>query len=283
MQWGIVTCCPQVGAGSCIESIAGVFQLFLQWFLFTIILVLYMIYFPPHLKFAEVDVDLHDNRPPHHIKTSVKSDSWRLSIILSWVVLVHMALVTFVTFFLLTTNPSPDPTYRSHQIAIWVTFLGVASALLAVLQYAPQIVHTYRMKLVGALSIKMMLIQSPGALLMVLSIALRPGTNWTTWLPYAVAGAMQCSLLIMCLAWQTRQQRLGIDDFGNPVLLEATQADSPVTVIRRPDDQVSIAEAVEVAVEEDILETHPGEETPLLTKGAGRIGPKKGWLDWLRR
>lgn len=41
------------------------------------------------------------------------------------------------------------------------------------MQYAPQLVHTYRLKLVGALSIKMMLIQSPGAVFMVLSIALR--------------------------------------------------------------------------------------------------------------
>ena len=56
---------------------------------------------------------------------------------------------------------------------MWATFLGLLSALLAAMQYAPQIVHTYRLKLVGALSIKMMLIQSPGSLLMVLSIALR--------------------------------------------------------------------------------------------------------------
>ena len=49
----------------------------------------------------------------------------------------------------------------------------MSSATLAALQYAPQIVHTYRMKLVGALSIPMMLIQTPGAIFMVLSIALR--------------------------------------------------------------------------------------------------------------
>lgn len=86
--------------------------------------------------------------------------------------------IIFVSFILLTTNPYPDPTYRNHQISLWATFLGVTSALLAALQYAPQIAHTYRMKLVGALSIKMMLIQSPGALFMVLSIALRSVSNF---------------------------------------------------------------------------------------------------------
>lgn len=93
------------------------------------------------------------------------------------------SLTIFITFLLLLTSPSypsPVPSHRDTQIQIWATFLGVTSALLAALQYAPQLVHTYKSKLVGALSIKMMCIQSPGALLMVLSIALRPGTNWTS-------------------------------------------------------------------------------------------------------
>jgi uncharacterized protein with PQ loop repeat len=52
----------------------------------------------------------------------------------------------------------------------------VSSALLAALQYTPQLKHTFEMKLVGALSIPMMMIQTPGAILMVLSIALRYGS-----------------------------------------------------------------------------------------------------------
>jgi hypothetical protein len=40
------------------------------------------------------------------------------------------------------------------------------------------------MKLVGALSIPMMLIQTPGGILMVTSIALRKGTNWTSAFPF---------------------------------------------------------------------------------------------------
>jgi uncharacterized protein with PQ loop repeat len=56
---------------------------------------------------------------------------------------------------------------------MWATFLGVTSAGLAVIQYLPQLIKTYRMKLVGAISILTMCIQTPGAVLMVLSIALR--------------------------------------------------------------------------------------------------------------
>lgn len=150
-----------------------------------------MIYFPPQKKYVEVDVDMHDNRPSRHIKTTVKSDAWRLSIILSWAVFLYTyaasrllisqhalivsmrrVLITFVTFFLLVTTPTETP-QPGTQSAVWATFLGVTSALLSAMQYAPQLVHTYRHKLVGALSIKMMLMQSPGAALMVTSIVLR--------------------------------------------------------------------------------------------------------------
>ena len=49
----------------------------------------------------------------------------------------------------------------------------MTSAVFAAVQYYPQLIHTYRLKLVGALSIPMMIIQSPGAALMVVSIAMR--------------------------------------------------------------------------------------------------------------
>jgi uncharacterized protein with PQ loop repeat len=122
-----------------------------------------------------------------------------------------------VTFFLLlTTSPESTPpniigvswaifrrvTVPSMQIRTWASFLGISSAVLAAIQYAPQIYHTYCAKLVAALSIKMMLIQTPGTIFMILSIALRyvyvaifqrnmfadmkfnsPGTNWTSMCP----------------------------------------------------------------------------------------------------
>ena len=59
------------------------------------------------------------------------------------------------------------------MVSIWATFLGVSSAILAAIQYMPQIERTWRAKVVGALSIPMMCMQSPGAIAMVLSIALR--------------------------------------------------------------------------------------------------------------
>lgn len=52
---------------------------------------------------------------------------------------------------------------------------------------------------------------------MVLSIALRPGTNWTSWATFAVAAILQGCLLAMCIVFKIRQNKRGVDDFGVPV------------------------------------------------------------------
>lgn len=59
---------------------------------------LYMVYYPPHLKYVTADIPTYDQRGIQHVKTNVKSDHWRLSIILSWVVAIHM-LVIFLIFY----------------------------------------------------------------------------------------------------------------------------------------------------------------------------------------
>ena len=85
----------------------------------------------------------------------------------------YFRLFVTVLTFVLVGIASPDIDKQAQQLSLWATFLGVTSTLLATFQYLPQIFHTFRHKLVGALSIPMMLIQTPGAILMVLSIALR--------------------------------------------------------------------------------------------------------------
>lgn len=44
-------------------------------------------------------------------------------------------------------------------------------------QYTPQLLHTFRVKHAGALSIPMMMIQTPGGILLVVSVALPPGAD----------------------------------------------------------------------------------------------------------
>lgn len=54
----------------------------------------------------------------------------------------------------------------------WATFLGITGTLLAAGQYIPQIIYTFRAKLVGSLSIPMMCLQVPGSVIFVYSVSL---------------------------------------------------------------------------------------------------------------
>lgn len=94
---------------------AGVVQVGLQWLCFTFVcvpstyvfgwnsnmecsFVLYMIYYPEHLKYVELDLERIPLLPPIHVKTPVKSDEWRISIIVSWIAAAH--LYAFFPFML---------------------------------------------------------------------------------------------------------------------------------------------------------------------------------------
>jgi hypothetical protein len=66
----------------------------------------------------------------------------------------------------------------------------------------------------------MMMLQTPGTVLFVYSLMVRPGTNWTAWLTYMVTGILQGTLLIMCITWHFRNKRLGLSDLDTVVLPE---------------------------------------------------------------
>ncbi|WVN87993.1 uncharacterized protein L203_103191 [Cryptococcus depauperatus CBS 7841] len=230
VQWSLFGCCKFLSAGRCFESLLGFFQVTLQWALFSIIMVLYLVYFPRHLKYQKVipisseDSSLVEpnygatehcgNHDHGQDKAKISTTpEWRLSVTLGVVVILHLGLLLFLSLTLLVYLPSKTPPHP--LLSLLATFLGVSATILAVLQYAPQIQKTYQSKLVGALSLGTMAIQVPGSVLFVLSLVFRAGTNWTSWLAYAVTGVMQGALLIICLLWKERQKALGIDDFGN--------------------------------------------------------------------
>jgi len=248
-QWPLFKCCRVVSLGRCLESLLGFIQVTLVWILFSIILILYLIYFPRHLKYQRTlplptappttyGAASDEQRVPHPDESNVvvervdgfskpvkarlsTTPEWRLAVTLGAVVAIHLVLLTLLSLTLLLTLP---PTSPPHPLLIYLTtFLGVSATMLAVLQYGPQIYKTYRAGLVGALSLGTMFLQVPGSVLFVISIALAPGTDWTSWMAYAVTGFMQGTLLVICLFWKRRQKKLGVDDFGSP--LDAGVAD----------------------------------------------------------
>jgi hypothetical protein len=95
--------------GICLGLVGGVIQCAIVWVFFSLMyafptiflsfsltqlmtspsLVLYMIYYPPHLKYLAVDVPVPGSSPAH-VQTHVRTDAWRTSVVLAWVVFGHM-------------------------------------------------------------------------------------------------------------------------------------------------------------------------------------------------
>ena len=86
--------------------------------------------------------------------------------------------------------------------------LGIFAAVLACIQYLPQIWTTWKLQHVMSLSIPMMMIQTPGAFVFATSLALRFGAaGWSTWGVYIVTGCLQGCLLFMAINFELRDRR----------------------------------------------------------------------------
>ncbi|KDN52925.1 hypothetical protein K437DRAFT_253557 [Tilletiaria anomala UBC 951] len=182
-------------------------------------------------------------------KSKRRTAEWSLSLALAWVVALHFIFVFLITLLLVTSLPTesfPDPrdptipnlipaplesllsvrgklltsVPKGSKLLVqrWAAFLGVTGTILAAGQYIPQIIYTARAKLVGSLSIPMMCLQVPGSVIFVYSLAIRPGTDWSSLAAFVATGTLQLVLLALCISWKIRQNRLGIDDFGRPLV-----------------------------------------------------------------
>lgn len=172
-----------------------------------------------------------------------RTEEWSLALALAWVVLLHFIFISAITLLLVSSLPPksfPPPeevsslsswsqavttmqavamTRPSSRLLVsrWAAFLGSSATVLAAGQYLPQIVYTARTKLVGSLSIPMMCLQVPGSAIFVYSLALQPGTDWSSLAAYVLTGVLQLVLLVLCVAWRFRQRHAGIDDYGRPL------------------------------------------------------------------
>ena len=105
---------------------------------------------------------------------------------------------------------------------------------------------------------------------------------------YAVSALMQAILLVMCFIWKIRQRRLGIDDFGHPIV--SSRPDGPLLV--ETDDRQPIEQALQDAVDEEAPGVHnslisANESTPLLHGKTSRddspeARPRKSWFSLSR-
>lgn len=123
------------------------------------------------------------------------SSGWRTAATVGLVCILHGLVVVSLTAVFYLAAP--------RHLNSWANFLGVSGALLAAVQYLPQIWTTYHLKHVGSLSIPMMFIQTPGGLVFAASLYARLGAaGWSTWIIYLLASAMQGTVLTMAIYYE---------------------------------------------------------------------------------
>ena len=138
--------------------------------------------------------------PEAHEPGSPPPPSWRdaLTVVLTCVghfVIIVIVSAVFQLFY-------PD------ALATWATALGICAAILACVQYIPQLYTTWRLQHVMSLSIPMMCIQTPGSFVFATSLAIRMGgAGWSAWGVYVVTGLLQGCLLVMAIRFELRDRR----------------------------------------------------------------------------
>ncbi|KAL5090670.1 hypothetical protein Trisim1_003983 [Trichoderma cf. simile WF8] len=182
-----IGCCKELETFECAAGLLGVAQLGMQWLCFTAILVLFLIFF----RYREANVPQEE--------LGGESPRWQTAVAVGGLCILHGLVVIALTGVFAIAMPD--------QLNLWANFLGVMAAVLAAIQYIPQIWTTYHLKHVGSLSIPMMCIQTPGGLLFAASLFMRLGMEgWSTWAIYLLTAAMQGSVLAMGIYYEVARR-----------------------------------------------------------------------------
>jgi len=95
----------------------------------------------------------------------------------------------------------------SHVMVSYAQYVGIIAAALVFVQWAPQIFTTLKLSKAGSLSLPMLLLQCPGALLVVGFQLTSTQSQWTTWAPSMVSGAAQLILIVLVIYFALRDRR----------------------------------------------------------------------------
>jgi uncharacterized protein with PQ loop repeat len=169
------------------------------------------------------------------------SPRWQTALLVAVLTLLHGLAVIVITGILTTVAP--------EKLGVWANTLGIMAALLAAVQYLPQIWMTYHIKHVGSLSIPMMCMQTPGGFIFAGSLFARLGwAGWSSWGIFVLTASMQGILLTMAIYYETAAH----NQAGKP-LHRGQRSTGDNTIAENPDE-----------------ERQENEAAPLLRNGSSR-------------
>lgn len=149
-------------------------------------LLLFLLFFPRATAFT----------PP---KPASSNPSYRTALLVTFLCIIHALIVVVLSLVFVYKLP--------NHLQTWANALGILAAVLASVQYLPQLYTTWRLQDVASLSIPMMCIQTPGSFIWAGSLASRLGVEgWSAWGLYLVTGCLQGGLLSMGIYFEVRNR-----------------------------------------------------------------------------
>eukprot|EP00842_Homolaphlyctis_polyrhiza_P001336 jgi/Hompol1/2202/HPOL_005910-RA len=209
LQMDAIHCCTSTWTPyMCFENTLGVTQVASQCIGFSTIIALFFVYYPTDTPVDSGDLEGLD---------AIRGRSEYRRVLGAGVTILLYAL--FVLFSITVILNITDQLVFLNAKIWWAGVLGIVSTLTGLVQFVPQIVHTYQSKArvhyldedndtMSALSISTIAMQCPGSFALSVSLALQPGTNWTSWISYFVSGILLGVLLVLCILYRPKPVRL---------------------------------------------------------------------------
>jgi len=268
-----VACCKELETLQCVAGLLGITQLGVQWISFTFIFVLFLVFFRYNPANDPDNEELGE-------EGEEEQPRWQTALLVASLTLLHGLAVIVITGIISTV--------AHEKLAIWANVLGVMAAILAGVQYLPQIWTTYHLKHVGSLSIPMMCMQTPGGYVFAGSLFARLGwAGWSSWGIFVLTATMQGILLYMAIYYEI--QATHNRDMSRSLLQGQPQShlhangfddDTPGRYTSHPEHYAETPEQLQAII--DRQESEAAQETAPLLKPGGIGDPNRNY-DTTRR
>lgn len=138
--------------------------------------------------------------PESHPIDAPAPPTYKTALFVVFTCIAHLTIVALVSAVFLLSYP--------QYLLYWATALGICSAVLACVQYIPQLWTTWKLQHVMSLSIPMMCIQTPGSFVFAGSLFSQYGwKGWSIWGVYVITGVLQGILLVMGVSFELRDRK----------------------------------------------------------------------------
>jgi len=198
LQWRQMMCCKHLPPSQCTAKLLPQIQLFGPWMSTLVIFILLAVYTRGYTK-PKFEFDENESLVGRVIERFFEDYSYSGPLFFLAMLLTILSTIIGISMVLILGPASP-------HIQRYGDSFGIIAVVMLFVQYIPQIYTTHKHRESGSLSIVSLLIQAPGALVVVYFQAVISHSKWTTWAPYFCSALQQLFLVCLCLYYHVKDK-----------------------------------------------------------------------------